>query len=59
MEIEGPPAELNLRHGVYDVRLHRWVRHRSLNEETIFECVLSIPQTPYQLKRNVIYYPGK
>ncbi|XP_068231929.1 uncharacterized protein [Palaemon carinicauda] len=27
-------------------------------QETIFECVLSIPETEYQVRRNIIYFPG-
>jgi hypothetical protein len=44
------------RRGLYDVTLYRVVHDRSLRQETIFECVLSIPATQYQIARRLIYY---
>lgn len=52
------PAEVVNRRGLYDVTLYRVVHDRSLRQETIFECVLSIPATQYQIARRLIYYPG-
>lgn len=57
-EMEGLPAEVVNRRGLYDVTLYRVVHDRSLRQETIFECVLSIPATQYQIARRLIYYPG-
>ena len=56
--MEGLPAEVVNRRGLYDVTLYRVVHDRSLRQETIFECVLSIPSTQYQITRRLIYYPG-
>ena len=61
----GIPAEVSRRGGasagggLFDVTLHRVVQDRSLRQETIFECVLSIPGTPYQMTKRLIYYPGE
>jgi inner membrane protein involved in colicin E2 resistance len=56
--MDGMPAEVVNRRGLYDVTLYRVVHDRSLRQETIFECVLSIPATEYQIARRLIYYPG-
>ena len=56
--MEGIPAEVVHRRGLYDVTLSRIIQDRSLRQETIFECVLTIPLTPYQITRSLIYYPG-
>ena len=56
--MEGLPSEVVNRRGLYDVTLYRVVHDRSLRQETIFECVLSIPATQYQIARRLIYYPG-
>ncbi|XP_046633946.1 uncharacterized protein LOC124313198 [Daphnia pulicaria] len=58
VEMDGMPAEVVNRRGLYDVTLYRVVHDRSLRQETIFECVLSIPATQYQIARRLIYYPG-
>lgn len=58
LEMDGMPAEVVNRRGLYDVTLYRVVHDRSLRQETIFECVLSIPATQYQIARRLIYYPG-
>ena len=57
-EMDGVPAEVFHRRGLYDVTLSRIIHDRTLRQETIFECVLSIPLTPYQITRSLIYYPG-
>jgi hypothetical protein len=56
VEMDGMPAEVVNRRGLYDVTLYRVVHDRSLRQETIFECVLSIPATQYQIARRLIYY---
>lgn len=56
--MEGPPSEVANRRGLFEVTLSRVVHDRSLRQETIFECVLSIPNTPYRITRRLIYYPG-
>ena len=56
--MEGPPSEVANRRGLYEVTLSRIVHDRSLRQETIFECVLFIPNTPYRITRRLIYYPG-
>ncbi len=53
-----PSIRVVNRRGLYDVTLYRVVHDRSLRQETIFECVLSIPATEYQIARRLIYYPG-
>jgi hypothetical protein len=58
VEMDGMPAEVVNRRGLYDVTLYRVVHDRSLRQETIFECILSIPATQYQIARRLIYYPG-
>ena len=45
--------------GLYDVTLHRVVLDETLPQETVFKCVLSIPDTQYQISRKGIYFPGK
>ncbi|EFX73542.1 hypothetical protein DAPPUDRAFT_252876 [Daphnia pulex] len=45
VEMDGMPAKVVNRRGLYDVTLYRVVHDRSLRQETIFECVLSIPAT--------------
>ena len=45
--------------GLFDVTLHRVVLDETLPQETVFKCVLSIPDTQYQISRKGIYFPGK
>ena len=64
MEVEGPatlvtPTPAAAAPGLYDATLRRSIADRSLHDETIFECVLSIPHTQYQVRRRSIYYPGR
>ncbi|XP_068231933.1 uncharacterized protein [Palaemon carinicauda] len=43
----------------FSVYLQAQMEDRVLKQqETIFECVLSIPETEYQVRRNIIYFPG-
>lgn len=42
----------------YSVFLEALLQDRSLRQETVFECVLSIPDTEYQVRRKIIYFPG-
>lgn len=45
--------------GLFDVTLHRVVLDETLPQETVFKCVLSIPDTQYQISRKGIYFPGR
>jgi len=45
--------------GLFDVTLHRVVVDETLPQETVFKCVLSIPDTQYQISRKGIYFPGR
>ncbi|XP_066942743.1 uncharacterized protein [Macrobrachium rosenbergii] len=43
----------------FSVYLQAQLEDRVLKQqETIFECVLSIPETEYQVRRKIIYFPG-
>ncbi|KAK4293648.1 hypothetical protein Pmani_033667, partial [Petrolisthes manimaculis] len=42
----------------YSIYLQAMVEDRTLPRETIFECVLHIPDTEYQVRRSIIYLPG-
>lgn len=64
VEVEGPatlvtPTPAAAAPGLYDATLRRSIADRSLHDETIFECVLSIPHTQYQVRRRSIYYPER
>nr|XP_045608701.1 uncharacterized protein LOC123764709 isoform X1 [Procambarus clarkii] len=42
----------------FSIYLEAVLEDRSLRHETIFECVLLIPGTEYQVRRSIIYFPG-
>ncbi|XP_068231911.1 uncharacterized protein [Palaemon carinicauda] len=43
----------------FSVYLQAQMEERVLKQqETIFECILSIPETEYHVRRNIIYFPG-
>ncbi|XP_042210153.1 uncharacterized protein LOC121857981 [Homarus americanus] len=42
----------------FSIYLEAVLEDRSLRHETIFECVLFIPETEYQVRRKIIYFPG-
>ncbi|KAK8723130.1 hypothetical protein OTU49_011856, partial [Cherax quadricarinatus] len=42
----------------FSVYLEAVLEDRTLRHETIFECVLLIPGTEYQVRRSIIYFPG-
>ncbi|XP_047739208.1 uncharacterized protein LOC108671593 [Hyalella azteca] len=44
--------------GTYNATVFAIVRDSDLQDETVFECRLSIPGTDYRLQENMIYYPG-
>ncbi|KAG0713272.1 hypothetical protein GWK47_016559 [Chionoecetes opilio] len=42
----------------FSVYLEAMVEDASLHHETLFECVLHIPETEYRIQREIIYMPG-
>ncbi|XP_050737533.1 uncharacterized protein LOC127009001 isoform X3 [Eriocheir sinensis] len=55
------PAEVEAVEGEegYSVYLEAMVEDSSLHHETLFECVLHIPETEYRIHREIIYMPGE
>ncbi|XP_071532341.1 uncharacterized protein [Panulirus ornatus] len=42
----------------FGIYLQSVLEDRTLRHETIFECLLSIPETEYQVRHKIIYFPG-
>ncbi|KAK3862651.1 hypothetical protein Pcinc_031509, partial [Petrolisthes cinctipes] len=55
--VESEVEVLDVEEG-YSIYLQAMVEDRTLPRETIFECVLHIPDTEYQVRRSIIYLPG-
>ena len=47
------------RDGLYDVTVHKLLKEEDLSPETVFKCVLAIPETSYSIKEETMYFPGK
>ena len=47
------------RDGLYDVSVHKILLEEELKPETIFECLLTIPDTTYSVKEETMYFPNK
>ncbi|KAF2365704.1 Immunoglobulin-like domain [Trinorchestia longiramus] len=45
--------------GSYNTTVFGTVLESDLQDETVFECRLSIPGTDYRLQENMLYYPGE
>ncbi|XP_042205572.1 uncharacterized protein LOC121854839 [Homarus americanus] len=45
-------------HGYYNISIELEVFDYELDSETMFECVLTIPGTEYQLHEEILYFPG-
>ncbi|XP_063874550.1 uncharacterized protein LOC135107982 isoform X2 [Scylla paramamosain] len=54
------PADVEIVEGEegFSVFLEAKVEDASLHHETLFECVLHIPETEYRIQREIIYMPG-
>ena len=47
------------RDGLYDITVHKLLKQEELSSETVFQCVLTIPDTSYTIKEETMYFPGK
>ncbi|XP_076038213.1 uncharacterized protein LOC143023538 isoform X2 [Oratosquilla oratoria] len=45
-------------HGGFDISLHATLEDANLSRETVFGCIVLIPNTDYKLRRQTIYDPG-
>ncbi|CAL4132134.1 unnamed protein product, partial [Meganyctiphanes norvegica] len=42
----------------YNVSAQLQIFDHDLSEETMFECIITIPKTEYQVREQMLYYPG-
>nr|XP_040569180.1 uncharacterized protein LOC121118656 [Lepeophtheirus salmonis] len=47
------------RDGLFDISVHKILLEEKLKPETVFGCILSIPDTSYTVKEETMYFPGK
>ena len=47
------------RNGLFDIAVNKILRMDDLVPQTVFQCLLSIPDTHYSVKEETMYFPGK
>lgn len=45
-------------HGYYNITLELEVYDRDLDRETLFDCVLTIPDTNFEMHEELLYFKG-
>lgn len=57
--MEGAQLEVEERENVYDAVLYKLIDEDDLSADTIFECLLVLPDTDFQLIQRLNFQPSK